>query len=72
MVVALLKDGQRIYGDMNREASANVEFIFENCEKLWFVVLGAPSTYKAHAWDETNDDQYVYREIFRYGYIRKY
>ena len=65
--VALLKDGQRIYGDMNREASANVEFtIPENCEKLWFVVLGAPSTYKAHAWDEmeTNDDQWPYTVKF--------
>lgn len=65
--VALLQNGQRVYGDMNGKTSANVEFtIPENCEKLWFVVLGAPSTYKAHAWDEmeTNDDQWPYTVKF--------
>lgn len=65
--VALLKSGQRVYSNMNRKTSANVAFtIPENCEKLWFVVLGAPSTYKAHAWDEieTNDDQWPYTVRF--------
>jgi len=65
--VALLKSGQRVYGEMNRRTSATVEFtVPENCEKLWFVVLGAPSTYEAHAWDEieTNDDQWPYTVKF--------
>lgn len=65
--VALLKNGERLYGKMNSEASGNVEFtIPDNCEKLWFVVLGAPSTYQSHAWDEKeiNDDQWPYTVKF--------
>ncbi len=65
--VALLENGQRIYGDMNSRTSANVEFtVPEGCEWLWLVVLGAPSTYEAHPWDETelNDDQWPYKVKF--------
>jgi hypothetical protein len=65
--VALLGDGRRIYGDMNSKANAKVDFtIPENCDKLWFVVLGAPATYKAHPWDdlEINDDQWPYTVKF--------
>lgn len=65
--VALLGDGRRIYGDMNSKANAKVDFtIPENCDKLWFVVLGAPATYKAHPWDELeiNDDQWPYTVKF--------
>jgi hypothetical protein len=61
--VALLDNGQRVYGDMHRSSSSNVEFtVPENCERLWFVVLGAPSSYLAHPWDEdeSNDDQWPY------------
>lgn len=65
--VALLKDGQRIYGAMNRKTSEVVNFtIPANCERLWFVVLGAPTSYLAHAWDEkeSNDDQWPYTVKF--------
>lgn len=65
--VALLDNGERVYGDMNSALSANVEFtVPEGCERLWFVVLGAPSSYKAHAWDEneSNDDQWPYTVKF--------
>lgn len=61
--VALLNNGQRIYGEMNRETASNIEFtIPDQCAKLWFVVLGAPSSYVAHPWDEkeSNDDQWPY------------
>jgi hypothetical protein len=60
---ALLAGGQRVYGDMHRTTSANVNFtVPDNCERLWFVVLGAPATYKPHPWDEdeSNDDQWPY------------
>lgn len=65
--VALLNNGQRVYGDMNRKTQANVAFMVPTgCEKLWFVVLGAPNTYIAHAWDEKeeNDDQWPYTVKF--------
>jgi hypothetical protein len=65
--VALLSNGQRVYGEMNRKAKADVEFtIPANCEKLWFVVLGAPGSYKSHPWDEdeSNDEQWPYKVSF--------
>lgn len=65
--VALLKNGVRIYGEMNQAASGDVTFtVPDNCDKLWFVVTGAPNTYKAHAWDEdeSNDDQWPYTVKF--------
>lgn len=65
--VALLENGERVYGEMNRKTSADVAFtVPEGCSKLWFVVLGAPSTYLTHAWDEkeSNDDQWPYKVKF--------
>jgi len=65
--VALLNNGQRIYGDMNRNGSADVQFtVPSGCTNLWFVVLGAPSTYTPNAWDdkESNDDQWPYTVKF--------
>ncbi len=65
--VALLDNGQRVYGDMNHETNNDIEFVIpEGCNRLWFVVLGAPSTYEAHAWDEieSNDDQWPYKVKF--------
>jgi len=65
--VALLSNGQRVYGEMNRKPSADVRFtVPEGCTKLWFVVLGAPSTYTPNAWDEkeSNDDQWPYTVKF--------
>ena len=65
--VALLNDGTRVYGDMNKSTSADVEFtVPEGCKKLWFVVSGAPSSYTSHPWDEieSNDDQWPYKVSF--------
>ncbi|MUP37235.1 DUF4859 domain-containing protein [Labilibaculum sp. 44] len=65
--VALLDNGQRVYGEMNRKTAGSVEFtVPEGCVNLWFVVLGAPSTYEAHPWDEkeSNDDQWPYKLKF--------
>jgi len=61
--VALLKNGQRIYGEMNKKIKADIAFtVPDNCEKLWFVVVGTPTTYTPHPWDENeeNDDQWPY------------
>lgn len=65
--VALLNNGQRMYSEMNKKGKMDVEFtIPDGCEKLWFVVLGAPTTYEAHPWDEdeSNDDQWPYKISF--------
>ncbi|HTJ52475.1 MAG TPA: DUF4859 domain-containing protein [Cyclobacteriaceae bacterium] len=65
--VALLKDGTRVYGDMNSGTTNAVSFtVPENCSKLWFVVTGAPNTYAPHPWDENeaNDDQWPYKVKF--------
>jgi hypothetical protein len=65
--VALLNNGRRIYGDMNRKNSSDVQFtIPADCAKLWFVVLGAPSTYTVCPWDEkeSDDDQWPYTVKF--------
>ncbi len=65
--VALLESGERIYGEMNSATSTAAEItVPEGCAKLWFVVLGAPSSYESHAWDEleSNDDQWPYKVKF--------
>jgi hypothetical protein len=70
--VALLDNGERVYGDMHRAtykaptdtASFNVP---ANTSRLWLVVLGAPSRYyRLHAWDEdaSNDEQWPYQVSF--------
>jgi len=65
--VALLSSGERVYGEMNSKSSDDVSFtVPEACTNLWFVVLGAPSTYAACPWDEkeSNDDQWPYTVKF--------
>ncbi len=72
-IVALLKDGTRVYSDMHspKYDGGNPEDILtfttpENCSKMWLVVSGAPQTFRAHQWDEdeTNDEQWPYQVKF--------
>lgn len=65
--VALLENGERVYGEMHKEHTSSVSFtIPENCKNLWFVVVGAPNSYIANKWDETEsqDDQWPYKVKF--------
>lgn len=65
--VALTSDGQRIYGNVNKESSAKIDFnIPEGTEKLYFIVMGAPHSYISHPWDEKeiNDEQFPYKVKF--------
>lgn len=65
--VALLQNGERVYGDMNRESEHNVSFeVPADAEQLWFVVTGAPTEYSPHAWDDdnSNDQQWPYKVKF--------
>jgi hypothetical protein len=79
--VALLKNGTRIYSDkvaVNMSENGGVSSMnFEcpvNCDKLWFVVSGAPGSHFRHAWDDNdaNDEQWPYQVKFYntnlYGY----
>ncbi len=75
--VALLKDGSRVYSSVDSiycqgkrstysyscETSYTVP---ENVDKLYMVVVPAPSTYIQHKWDDdvTNDDQWPYTVEF--------
>ncbi len=71
--VALLRDGTRVYDDadavtMNNNAG-KISVSFEcpaNCDKLWFVVSGAPAGHWRHAWDDNdaNDEQWPYQVSF--------
>lgn len=65
--VALLENGTRVYGQMGKGTTAQLNFtVPQNCTKLWFVVTGAPTTYTPHAWDDnnTNDEQWPYKVKF--------
>ena len=67
--VALKKDGTRVYGDMNEgkvgTSTANFE-VPANTERLFLVVLGAPTEYSQQEWDDDckDDDQWPYRVKF--------
>ena len=77
--VAYSTDGIRTYGDMGRDAEGEVSItIPENCSHLWFVVMGAPTKWWTHSWnDNTSDDeQWPYAVRFTgtdpYGLSRTY
>ncbi|WP_240775504.1 DUF4859 domain-containing protein [Sphingobacterium psychroaquaticum] len=62
--VALLSNGNRVYGTMHNAKVGQAKFtVPSGTSRLWFVVTGAPTSYKAHAWDdnESNDEQWPYR-----------
>ncbi len=71
--VALLKNGTRVYGDINsatmdiNESKEPITFLCPaECEKLWLVVSGAPKSYWRHSWDnnDANDEQWPYQVRF--------
>jgi hypothetical protein len=65
--VAYSSDGTRTYGEMGHDAEGDVTLtVPENCTHLWFVVMGAPTSYWRHPWDEdtSNDEQWPYAVKF--------
>ena len=65
--VALKKDGTRVYGKLYSAKSGKATFKTPaDCSDLWFVVLGAPTNYWMHAWDDKtdNDEQWPYKVKF--------
>lgn len=65
--VALKKDGTRVYGKMNSAKKGKATFKCPaDCSDLWLVVLGAPTNYWMHGWDDKtdNDEQWPYKVKF--------
>lgn len=69
--VALLENGQRIYGDMHtiKYQNPNDTINFDvpaGCKRLWFVVSGGTKYHWLHAWDDNdaNDEQWPYKVKF--------
>lgn len=65
--VALKKDGTRVYGKMNSAKKGKATFKCPaDCSDLWLVVLGAPTKYWMHGWDDKtdNDEQWPYKIKF--------
>lgn len=69
--VALLKNGERVYGDMGSASYNNpLDTIHFDCpaqtQMLWLVVTGTPTSYWRHAWDDndSNDEQWPYQVKF--------
>ena len=69
--VAYLRDGTRVYGDVKGATNSDPEGTISfdcpaNCQYLWFVVSGAPTTYFSRGWNGTtvDDEQWPYRVKF--------
>ncbi|MFN6946841.1 MAG: DUF6055 domain-containing protein, partial [Cytophagaceae bacterium] len=73
--VALLRDGTRVYSDMERANVVNgnnpqgsLSFDCpDNCVNLWLVVSGSPQQHWKHPWDDdnTNDEHWPYQVQFQ-------
>ncbi|MBR5084507.1 MAG: DUF4859 domain-containing protein, partial [Prevotella sp.] len=77
--VAYSNDGTRTYSEMghDKEGIASLT-IPEQCDRLFFVVMGAPTEYWRHPWDdnESNDEQWPFQVKFDntdvYGHFGEY
>ncbi len=66
-IAAYCSDGKRYYSDMCSDKEGEVSFtVPEKCVNMWFVVMGAPTEYWVHSWDddESNDEQWPYAVKF--------
>ena len=77
--VAYSSDGTRTYSPIGRETEGEVSItIPEKCTHLWFVVMGAPTKWWTHSWNENaaDDEQWPYAVKFTgsdpYGASRTY
>jgi len=65
--VALTSSGQRVYGDIQRDREGTATLtIPSDCQRLFFVVMGAPTQHWRHPWNEdsTDDEQWPYQVQF--------
>lgn len=78
-LVAYAADGTRTYGEMGRDAEGEVSItVPEGCTHMWFVVMGAPTKWWSHSWNDNDadDEQWPYAVRFSgtdpYGAVRTY
>ena len=78
-LVAYSSDGTHTYSAIGRKAEGEVSLtIPEKCTHLWFVVMGAPTKWWTHSWNEnvSDDEQWPYAVKFTgsdpYGASRTY
>lgn len=71
--VALNSDGTRLYGTVMADKEGTAELtVPDNCSRLFFVVMGAPTTHWQHPWDRNksaaswsqNNEQWPYQVRF--------
>ena len=65
--VAYTSGNRTVYGDIVRDKKGTATLtIPSGCTRLFFVVMGAPTEYWRHAWDDnaSNDEQWPYRVQF--------
>mgnify|MGYP007069871414 FL=1 len=68
--VAMTRSGERVYGEAQRTADGTATLtVPENCQRIFFVVMGAPTEYWRHPWitwdgDTTTDEQWPYQVRF--------
>lgn len=66
-IAAYCSDGTSVYSDIRKDREGEVTFtVPKGAEKMWFVVMGAPTTYWSHPWDDdsSNDEQWPYAVKF--------
>ncbi|MBP3822289.1 MAG: hypothetical protein J6I36_02585 [Bacteroidaceae bacterium] len=65
--VAYTSKGARVYGDIQKDKTGTATLtIPASCTRLFFVVMGAPTEYWRHPWDDdsNNDEQWPFRVRF--------
>lgn len=65
--VAMTTAGNRVYGEMQSDKEGVASLIVPaDCQRIFFVVMGAPTSYWRHPWDDnvTNDEQWPYQVQF--------
>ncbi len=63
-LVALNSDGTTTYGQMQSDKEGTLTYtVPEEAERLWLVVMGAPTLWWHHEWDDdaSDDEQWPYR-----------
>ena len=77
--VAYTQDGQTVYGETARDKEGTATLTLpDGCQRLFFVVMGAPTEHWRHPWDDNaqNDEQWPYEVTFEgtdlYGQFSEY
>lgn len=77
--VAYTQDGQTFYGETARDKEGTATLTLpDGCQRLFFVVMGAPTEHWRHPWDDNaqNDEQWPYEVTFEgtdlYGQFPEY